>query len=826
MPERFVCIHAHLYQPPRENPWLESVEAQPSAYPYHDWNERITAECYAPNGASRIVDARGRIIEIVNNYAKISFNFGPTLLSWMEQNSPEVYRGVLEADKLSQQNFPGHGSAIAQAYNHMILPLANRRDKETQIRWGIRDFQSRFGRDPEGMWLAETAIDLESLELMADAGIKFTILAPSQAAAVRELGSDGDFTDVTGARIDPSRAYQLNFASGKSIALFFYDGPISRAVAFEKLLNSAEQFTQRLMGGFSDQREWPQLMHIATDGESYGHHHPHGDMALAFALKRIEENGQARLTNYGEFLEKHPPIMEVRIIENTAWSCSHGIERWNSNCGCNSGTSWSQAWRGPLRAALDWLRDTINPFFEDIGQALLHDPWAARNAYIDVVLDRSPDSIADFFQQQASHPLSPEERVTVLKLMEMQRHAMLMYTSCGWFFDEVSGIETVKVIEYAARAIQLAQSLMGESSKDATRMLESGFVAMLAHAKSNLAEQKDGAHIYNRFVKPQVVSLAQVGAHYAIASLFQRDQEDVPTYCYGMDRQEFEAHQSGSAHMALGRALITSDITLESQEMAFGVLHFGDHNINAGVKPFVGVDGYPAFAKAANAAFQSGDLTETLRIFDRHFGAHQYSLKSLLGDERKHALEQLLESTLDEAAGSYRQIYERHAPVLRFLGTVGMEQPRILRVTAEFVLNANLERELARQPLDSERIKLLLEQSREEQVALDKPGLGFTLQKSLNSVMERLAKHPQDWELVRQAAVAVELANSVGLPVNIWHAQNIYYYIAHKYLPEAKNRSHQWLVSFLVLAEKLCVLVDQYKLSKPTERPEQLLMAS
>jgi hypothetical protein len=364
---------------------------------------------------------------------------------------------------------------------------------------------------------------------------------------------------------------------------------------------------------------------------------------------------------------------------------------------------------------------------------------------------------------------------------------------------------------------------MGENSKDAVRMLESGFVAMLAHAKSNLPEHKDGAQIYNRFVKPQIVSLSQVGAHYAIASLFQRDQEHVPTYCYSVERQEFEAHQSGGARMALGRARVTSEITLESQEMAFGVLHLGDHNINAGVKPFVGVDGYPAFAKAANAAFQSGDLTETLRIFDRHFGTAQYSLKSLLGDERKHALEQLLEKTLDEAAGSYRQIYERHAPVLRFLGTVGMEQPRILRVTAEFVLNANLEREVARQPLDSERIKMLLEQARAEQVALDKPGLGFTLQKSLNSVMEQLAERPQDWELVRQAAVAVELANSVGLPVNLWHAQNIYYDMAHKYLPDAKNLPHQWLVSFLVLAEKLCVLVDQYKFSKPKEKQELLL---
>jgi len=372
--ERYICIHAHFYQPPRENPWLETVEAQPSAYPFHDWNERITAECYAPNGASRIVDDQGRILEIVNNYSKISFNFGPTLLSWLDTQSPEVYASILEADRLSQHQFSGHGSAMAQAYNHMILPLANRRDKETQVIWGIRDFEKRFHRKPEGMWLPETAVDIESLDIMAGHGIKFTVLAQHQAAKVRRLGTRA-YKDASGGRIDPTRAYETRLPSGRRIALFFYDGPISRAVAFEKLLNSGEQFAQRLLSGFSGDHDWPQLVNIATDGESYGHHHPHGDMALAYALRHIEENRLARLTNYGEFLEKQPPRMEAQIAERTAWSCTHGVERWNSDCGCRSADNgWNQQWRGPLRAALDWLRDSTNPLFEEAAEKLFPTP--------------------------------------------------------------------------------------------------------------------------------------------------------------------------------------------------------------------------------------------------------------------------------------------------------------------------------------------------------------------------------------------------------------------------------------------------------------------
>ncbi len=372
---RYVCIHGHFYQPPRENPWLEAVEVQDSASPYHDWNERITRECYAPNMRSRLVDNQGRIVNLINNYAWMSFNFGPTLLSWLADNSPEVLAGIVQGDRLSRERHRGHGNALAQVYNHLIMPLASARDKETQVAWGIADFRCRFGRDPEGMWLAETAVDVASLEVLAAAGIRFTVLAPKQARCWRKLGETA-WTDTAGA-IDPTRAYRCKLPSGASIALFFYDGAVAQQVAFERLLDSGEQFLARLIAGFSDGRAHPELMHLATDGESYGHHHPFGDMALAYVLDQLRQHPELKLTNYGEFLEQHPPEWEVEVHDNSSWSCSHGIERWRSNCGCRTRWEWQQEWRGPLRRSFELLKDGVDKLFVMRGRSCFPDVWAA-----------------------------------------------------------------------------------------------------------------------------------------------------------------------------------------------------------------------------------------------------------------------------------------------------------------------------------------------------------------------------------------------------------------------------------------------------------------
>ncbi|HUC97733.1 MAG TPA: DUF3536 domain-containing protein, partial [Candidatus Polarisedimenticolaceae bacterium] len=544
--ERYICIHGHFYQPPRENAWLETVELQDSAYPYHDWNQRITAECYAPNAVARILDDQGRIVQLVNNYSSISFNFGPTLLQWLENNEPLVYEAILSADRLSIQKFAGHGSAIAQAYNHIILPLASRRDRWTQILWGIGDFERRFRRRPEGIWLPETAVDLETLEILAEEGIRFTILAPHQASRVRRAGARV-WQDVTAARIDPTRAYSQQLTSGKSIALFFYDGPIARAVAFEGLLTRGDYFADRLVGAFSDQRSWPQLVHIATDGESYGHHHRFGDMALAYALNQIESKKLAQLTNYGEYLERHPPAQQVEIIEKSSWSCFHGIDRWWSNCGCNTGghPNWNQEWRTALRNALDWLRDSLSGPFETHARKFLKDPWSARNDYITVVHNRAPEIVDGFFSRHAIGPLDASSRVTALKLLELQRHAMLMYTSCGWFFDELSGIETVQIIQYAARVVQLSEELFGESP-------ESQFVEKLSLARSNLSDRGGGRDICNQIRRTAMVNWERIGAHYAVRSLFESYPDKTTIYCFRAERDDYQVFSVGKARLALG----------------------------------------------------------------------------------------------------------------------------------------------------------------------------------------------------------------------------------------------------------------------------------
>ncbi|MGA8529449.1 MAG: DUF3536 domain-containing protein, partial [Acidobacteriaceae bacterium] len=509
-PERAICIHGHFYQPPRENPWLETVESQESAAPWHDWNARITAECYAPNASARIVDQHNQIIRILNNYARMSFNFGPTLLSWLEQNASRVHEAIVRADARSQKRYSGHGSAMAQVYNHLIMPLASTRDRITQVRWGIADFEYRFHRKPEGMWLPETAVDSESLDLLAQHGIQFVLLAPHQCARVRSLdrpdpaaappvkGSEAGkearkagkatgepaWIETPNASVETTQPYRVRLKEGRSIVVFFYDGPRSRAIAFEGLLNSGEAFAQRLLGGFQPEGRRAQIVHVATDGESYGHHHRYGEMALAWVLHRFEDSNQhpdpeARLTNYGEFLERHPPRWEAQIVEDTSWSCAHGIERWRSDCGCSSGRpGWNQKWRRPLRDALDELRDAVAPLAHEAAIRLFRDPEAARNDYIRVILNRSKESRDAFLSSHSLYALNEEERSRALMLMELERHSMLMYTSCGWFFDDISGIETVQVIAYAARVLQLAKIVFGDKAAG----LEAAFVTRLAEA--------------------------------------------------------------------------------------------------------------------------------------------------------------------------------------------------------------------------------------------------------------------------------------------------------------------------------------------------------
>ncbi|MBV9082404.1 MAG: DUF3536 domain-containing protein [Acidobacteriaceae bacterium] len=804
---KYLCIHCHFYQPPRENPWLEQIELQDSAYPYHDWNERISAECYGPNLAARILDEQQRITRIVNNYSKISFNFGPTLLSWAAEHGPETYKGILEADKQSQKNFSGHGSAMAQAYCHPILPLANSRDKKTQIRWGFEDFVSRFGRLPEGMWLPETAVDLESLELMAQAGLSFAILAPHQAKSIRPLDGDAAWQDVTGSKIDPTRVYLLKTQSGRSINLFFYDGPISQAVAFEKLLDNGEKFAFRLLGAFSESRPWPQIMHIATDGETYGHHHKHGEMALAYALDYIESKRLAKITNYGEFLEHNPPEWEVQIYENTSWSCVHGIERWRSNCGCNSGRlGWSQEWRRPLRDALDWLRDAVNPHYEELGATLLSDVWAARDSYISVVLNRSPEVRQRFGQEHFRRELSRPEEVIVWKLMELQRHAMLMYTSCGWFFDDLSGIETVQVIEYAGRVVQLAEQLFGNC-------FEQEFLQRLSLAHSNLPEYGDGANIYKRYVKPSIIDLEKVGAHYSISSLFAPYGERTDVFSYSVKRLDYHTVEAGKMRMALGQARFTSKITQESEILTFWVVHFGDHNVAGGVEPFDGSADYQDLLEKINESFARVDIPEVVRLLDKRFGK-TYSLRSLFRDEQRRIVRSILSDTVAEAETAYLQLYEDHAALMRFITRLGTPMPREFAAAMEYAINSLLRRACSNDELDGERIQSLLREAQASNVTLDRTTLEFSLRRKIDSLSTRFAADPSNVDKLNDLRAALRIVKQMPFPVNLWSAQNHVYATQGGLYQRTKRRAQRgdsrgqaWVEAYLQLSELLSIRV-------------------
>ncbi len=776
--KRFVCIHGHFYQPPRENPWLESVEIQDSAAPFHDWNERVCAECYAPNGASRIVNNKRQIIRIVNNYARINFDFGPTLMSWLKENAPRTYHMVRDGERRSRRRFGGHSSAMAQVYNHMIMPLANRRDRITQIRWGIADYRQHFSVAPEGMWLAETAADNLTLELLAQEGVAFTVLAPHQAKRIRPLHEeDAEWIDTPDLSVDTTRPYLMRFPSGASITIFFYNGPNSRAIAFEGLLNSGENLAARLKSGFKDETK-PQLSSVATDGESYGHHHKYGEMALAWALRLLEQDKTVRLANFGSYLEQFPPEYECEIVENTSWSCVHGVERWRSNCGCNGGKpGWKQAWRTPLREALDELREALIPLTEQAGSALFNDVWAARDAYIQVILDRGPESVDRFFAGHAKHPLSELERLRALDLMELQRHAQLMYTSCGWFFDDISGIETVQVIAYAARVLQLAKELFGEQAE----ALEPAFLTHMAQARSNVPAAGDGAQIYARCVTAKELRLEQVAAHYAISSMFSSFPEETDLYCFHVRRISYDIYSSGGGRLAVGRAHIASTITGRQGAFSFAVLHFGDQNITAAVKAYADADAieFEAFARQAGEEVQRADFPEVIRQLDQYYGRSDYSLTSLFTDEQRRIIQIILNSTLWDIENSLTTIYQEHASLLHYLSQTGLPKPPALTLAAGFAINAGLRRALENDPIDVAKLQLLLSLGKADQVSLDTATLGYIADQRMKRAMVELVMSSGSLELLDRALTLARTLIELPLETNLWQAQNIWYEILH-----------------------------------------------
>ncbi|MDR3567423.1 MAG: DUF3536 domain-containing protein [Syntrophobacteraceae bacterium] len=685
--KKYICVHAHFYQPPRENPWIEAIEREDSAAPYHDWNERIHQECYRANTGARIVDERNRILDLVNNYSYLSFNFGPTLMSWIERHHPWVYRKILEADRRSVEALSGHGNAIAQVYNHIIMPLANRRDKLTQIRWGMGDFEHRFGRPPEGMWLAETAVDRETLLLLAQEGIKYTILSPLQGMRWRFRRGETTWRDASGGTIPTGRAYRYSCGEGKYIHLFFYDSALARGIAFDRLLEHSSRLLEQI------ERSWsfrpptgePWMVNVATDGETYGHHFKFGDMALGAAFNELRRDPAAQIVNYGWFLASFPVVAEVEIVERTAWSCAHGLGRWSADCGCHLGgePGWNQKWRAPLRLSFDYLRDALSDHFQkEMAKLTQEDPWEVRDAYIESILERKGEGGERFLTRYLTGGANSLEVSRFLALLEMERFALFMYTSCGWFFDEISQLESVLVLTYAARAIDLAKKT-GACDPSA------GFLELLESAPSNRAEYANGANVFIRKARSGQVDMARVAASYAIQSVSARRQFRL--YAYEILPQKEEDLGASPVACLYGLITVQDDRTAEGEDFLFAVAHFGGLDFRCSVKAAPGEGEYESILAALQDAIEEQSTIKMVRVLDEKFGTDYFGLGDVLKDLRTGIAREIGRKTLEAWTGFQRNLFAAHKPLLLSLRQWGIKMSADLEASMQRILSEEVE---------------------------------------------------------------------------------------------------------------------------------------
>ena len=780
---RFVCVHGHFYQPPRENPWLEAIELQDSAYPYHDWNTRISQECYRQNAVSRILDQDKKIVDIVNNYSRMSFNFGPTLMSWLEDKDPKVYKKILDADRLGQKRFSGHGPAIAQPYNHMIMPLCNEQDRYTQTLWGIQDFEHRFQRHPEGMWLPETAVDLPTLEALANLNIRFTILAPRQAKRVRRLDSKR-WKTVNEREIDTTQPYLCRLPSGKEITVFFYHGAISHNVAYGGLLHNGDSLANRMVQAFPVDCDHSPLIHLATDGESFGHHHRHGDMALAYCLHQIETKSLAQVTIYGEYLDLAEPQCEVEIWENTSWSCDHGVERWKNNCGCagNHALSGQQGWRAPLRESLDWLRDHFAYMYEKEMRRFAEDPWKLRDEYLRVIHNRSRKFVERFIREHARETLTDQDKVQFLKLLEIQRNSMLMYTSCGWFFDDISGIETTQIMKYAARAMQLCRDVHNED-------LEPEFKHRLESAPSNNHPLTNGRLVYEAGVAPCCVDLSRVGAHVGLSSVFEKPCNDsTEIFCYTLHQENCRRIEAGVQVLITNAATIESVITLQQYRIELAVLYLGDHHVFAVVRKAGEKDDFETLCQQMKTAFKRGDTNEVIQIMNTSFEGTNYSLSDLFKDQQRKILERLLENTRTEISASFSHIYEHNYAIMQMVRNTGMPLPSDLAGPAAFILNRSILKSLSAEDVDLEHLRDVMDEIVAFDVQLDQKRLSFEASQRISQWMQQLKRKPEDLKLLEQIGQTLEIIGPLIPDIDLQYAQNLFFEISKTYYQTMKQR--------------------------------------
>ncbi|MCL1941604.1 MAG: DUF3536 domain-containing protein [Synergistaceae bacterium] len=759
---KYITIHGHFYQPPRENPWYGEIELQDSAAPWHDWNERINSECYLRNTAARILDNQGKITKICNNYSGISFNFGPTLLSWAEKKAPLMLKSLIEADKVSQARFSGHGAAIAQVYNHMIMPLANLRDKITQVRWGMADFETRFGRHPEGMWLAEAAVDTETLEILRDNGIVFTILSPYQAQSVRKMGSDS-WTDVSGGRVDTTFPYRFPLPSGRFIDIFFYNGEISQEIAFKGLLNSGEDYAHWLINSIPDEFE-DRLANAATDGESYGHHHRHGDMALAYCIETINRDPEVILTVYGEFLRKHPPQHIVQIIENSSWSCAHGVERWRSDCGCNTGRGFHQKWREPLRDALDWLRDSIKDEYEREIEKILDDAWGARDAYIQIILDHSPEKVSEWLYSNSGVELNIHESARAIRLLEMQRNALLMYTSCGWFFDDIAGIETVQILCYASRVIDFAKELLGKD-------LEEEFKNKIELALGNTDEFPNGKAVYEKLVEPMRITPERKVAQAAIYSLIL--ESPLPDVTIDIRRQ-------GDSRYCVGHAAEDATLSFGGRPFFFAAMLNKDHDLICGVKelPYDSEVSTKIEYEKLCGKFSSAEVFGNDNFMKNIFGENIYNMNHLIRDMRQFLLTCLIEKETYAIEDGVRGMVDKYEGMLSLVGKSEVALPSVVQSVAGIVLNADIERAFSSEEMDFARILASIDKAHDWGVQLNMNRINYAASSWLIAKMYELEGNFPGAAVMDEIIRMLELVlTKLQWDLSLSETQNTYYRI-------------------------------------------------
>jgi len=606
--------------------------------------------------------------------------------------------------------------------------------------------------------------------VLAEAGVKFTILAPHQALRVRPLGTEA-WEDVGGG-IDPSRAYRWQSPRGLSLAVFFYDGHISRAIAFERLLERAENLVAWLNAAFSDARTWPQLVHCATDGETYGHHSRFGEMALAAAVQQIEADGTATLTNYAAFLAANPPTHEVEIREQTSWSCAHGIERWRSDCGCRTRGDWHQRWRAPLREALDWLRDQIDPYFEARASAHLKDPWAARDDYAVVLLDKSPDRLDAFFASHARGQLDPAARVEARRLLELERNRLLMSTSCGWFFDEISAIEPAQILRYAAMALQYMNDL-------GAGRLEDEFVRRLAAAPSNVPGMRDGGAVYRRLIRPTAVNLSRVVTHYAITGFLDEYPADARIYAYRVERLDEARETADGTALAVAHVRVSSEITGETREMVYALAHFGGHDFSCGVRTWDDPATYDALKSDLLARCARQSVADLVRGLDEYFPGGLSSLSHLFLDERRRVLANVIRATLERHEETYRKIWEDNRKLVHYLRDADAPIPEALAIIARHVLEEQVSAELRSLPdvgAIPDRVVGIVDEARALGLTLDLMAQRFVMQRAVARALDLVAESPSR-ERVALATALIDGARRLGIRYGHWATQNRFFQI-------------------------------------------------